>query len=105
MKIKSELYTHEIALLYRGVQLQLDQCAKEVSQIKKKARISSILMFWRAGFIYFEAAMKGQAILRLAIQLKEIRDKLMESEGVDEDMQPITFEKIIYDQNLWKISA
>jgi hypothetical protein len=95
MKIKSELYTHEIALLYRGIQLQLNECEKEVFQIRKKARISSILMFWRAGFIYFEAAMKGQAILKLAIQLKEIRDKLMESEGVDEDMQPITFEKML----------
>lgn len=95
MKIKSELYTHEIALLYRGIQLQLDQCTKEVSQVRRKARISSILMFWRAGSIYFEAGMKGQIILNLAVQLREIRDKLMESEGVDEDMQPITFEKML----------
>ena len=100
MKIKSELYTHEIALLYRGIQLQLNECEKEIAKIRKKAQIDSVLMFWRAGFIYFEAATKGQMILKLAIQLRETRDKLMQSEGIDEDMQPITFEKMLEKQHL-----
>ena len=100
MKIKSELYTYEIALLYRGIQLQLNEYEKELAEIRRKARINSILMFWRRGFIYFEAAMKGHMILQSATQLAEIRDKLMQSEGIDEDMQPITFEKMLEKQHL-----
>ena len=100
MKIKSEFYTREIALLCHGIQLQLNECEKEIAKIRKKAQIDSVLMFWRAGFIYFEAATKGQMILKLAIQLRETLDKLMQSEGIDEDMQPITFEKMLEKQHL-----
>ena len=100
MKIKSELYTYEIALLYRGIQLQLNECEKEIAEIRRKARIGSVLMFWRRDFIYFEASIKGHMILKSATKLAEIRDKLMQSEGIDEDMQPITFKKILERQHM-----
>jgi len=105
MKIKSEFYTKEIALLVRGIQIQLYECEKTAAQIKKQAQISSCFMFWRKNAIWSEALMKSNFVLTSALELREIRDKLMQSEGIDEDMQPITFEKIICDQNLWKISA
>lgn len=100
MKIKSELYTYEIAFLYRGIQLQLNECEKEIAKIRKKAQIDSALMFWRRNFIYFEASIKGHMILKSATKLAEIRDKLMQSEGIDEDMQPITFEKMLERQHM-----
>lgn len=105
MKIKSEFYTKEIALLVHGIQIQLHECEKRAAQIKKQAQISSCFTFWRKNAIWSEALMKSNFVLTRALELREIRDKLMASEGIDEDMQPITFEKIIYDQNLWKISA
>jgi len=100
MKIKSEFYTKEIALLIRGIQLQLDECEKTAAQIKKQAQIFSCFMFWRKDAIWSEALMKSNFILTRVLELREIRDKLMQSEGIDEDMQPITFEKMLEKKHL-----
>ena len=98
MKIKSELYLQELALLLHGLDLHLRECEKTMRNEKRRAQIASFLAPWEKSRIWGTLALKSGIILRHVQSVSELREKIMSSEGVDDDMRPITLQQIFEKQ-------
>jgi len=99
MKIKSELYLQELNMLLHGLNLQIKEIAQILIRKKKMAKIASLLVPWERANIWMTLAVECDLMMQYASALSELRDKIMQSEGVDADMKPITFEEICKKQN------
>jgi hypothetical protein len=94
MKIKSELYMQELNLILFGLHLQLEDCIKILKREKRKAQLATFLSPWLAREIWTTLAIKGDALMKHVNSISELREKIMQAEGIDENMQSITFQEI-----------
>jgi len=94
MKLKSELYTYELNALLLGLHLQLEDCVKTLKREKTKAQIAAFLTPWLSREIYTTLAVKADVIIRHVSQMSELREKIMQAEGMDDDLGFITFQQM-----------
>jgi len=95
MKIKSELYLYETMFMLEGINLKAEQLFKLLRSEKQKAHLACFFAPWAARSIWATMLIKSDIILQQMNMLSELRDKIMQSEGQDDDMQPITLQEII----------
>jgi hypothetical protein len=94
MKLKSELYVYELNALLIGLHLQLENCIKILKREKRKAQIAAFLTPWLSPEIWTTLAVKSEALMKHVSQLSELRDKIMQAEGMDDDLGFITFQQM-----------
>lgn len=95
MQIKSELYIYETMLLLEGINLKAQNLYHLLCAEKRKAHIASFFAPWAAGSIWTALLVKSEVIMQQMNALSELREKIMQSEGRDDDMQPITLQQMI----------
>jgi hypothetical protein len=98
MKLKSELYIQELVLLLHGLNLQVTDCTKLLKRERFKAQIASLLMPWQSDAIWMALAVKADILIQHVSAMQELREKIMLSEGMNDDMQPVTLEEIFQSQ-------
>lgn len=98
MKLKSEFYVYELNLLIYGLTIQMRTMAQVLHYKKRIFAIRSIFMPWTIASARKIILVQAQEILEYAKLLSELKDKIMEAEGVGDDMKPITFQQIIEKQ-------
>ncbi len=94
MKLKSELYIYELNAILFGLHLQLQDCIKTLKREKTKAQIAAFLTPWLSREIYTTLADKADVMTRHVSQLSELRNKIMQAEGLDDDLGFITFQQM-----------
>jgi hypothetical protein len=94
MKLKSELYIYELNAILFGLHLQLQDCIKTLKREKTKAQIAAFLTPWLSREIYTTLAVKADVMIRHVSQLSELRNKIMQAEGLDDDLGFITFQQM-----------
>lgn len=99
MKLKSELYIQELLALLQGLNLQVEDCARILKRERINAQIASFFMPWRANAIWSALAVNAQILTAHVQMVSELRQKILLSEGVDDDMLPITLEEIFQIKN------
>jgi len=97
MRIKSELYLYETMFILEGINLKAEQLFKLLKSEKQKAQLACIFAPWTSRSVWAAMVIKSDVILQQMNMLSELRDKIMQSEGKDDRMQPITLEQIIED--------
>lgn len=98
MKLKSELYIQELLALLHGLNLQVDDCAKILKRERINAQIISFFMPWRANATWSALAVNAQVLTAHVQMIGELREKILLSEGVDDDMLPVTLQEIFQTQ-------
>lgn len=94
MKLKSELYISELNMILFGLTLQMQDIVKVLQREKRKAQVACFFAPWLSREIYTTLAVKADYMMKHVAALSELRDKIMQAEGIDDDMQTITFEQI-----------
>ena len=94
MKIKSELYIQELNAILHGLNLQVEDCIKTLKREKTKAQIAAFLTPWLSREIWTTLAVKGDILMKYVNTLSELREKIMQAEGIDDDMKCITFQQM-----------
>jgi len=94
MKIKSELYIQELNAILHGLNLQVEDCIKTIKREKTKAQIAAFLTPWLSREIWTTLAVKGDILMKYVNTISELREKIMQAEGVDDDMKCITFQQM-----------
>lgn len=94
MKLKDELYVNELLALLHGLNLQVAVCAKILRRERINAQIISFFMPWRANAVWSALAVNAQMLTEHVKMVGELRQKILMSEGVNDDMLPITLEEI-----------
>jgi hypothetical protein len=95
MKLKSELYLYETMFMLEGLNLKAEQLCSLLRFEKRKAHIASFFAPWASSSIWTALSIKADIIMQQMNMLSELREKIMLSEGQDDDMQPITLQEII----------
>jgi hypothetical protein len=85
-------------MLLHGLNLHVVECSKLLKQEKLKAQVASVLMPWESDRIWMALAIKADILMQHLSTLQEVRQKIMLSEGVNDDMQPVTLEEIFQSQ-------
>lgn len=94
MKIP-ELYVGDILVAVEAIDFAAHCLTKSFLAKSKALKRRSFFMPWKKNALSNELLASGNfAIARLG-HLQSIREKLMQSTGVDEDMRPITLEEIL----------
>lgn len=99
MKLKSELYMEELMIMLAGINLQVRECSNVLRREKIKAHVASVLMPWQSRQIWMALAVKADTLMQYCSAMSDLKDKIMQSEGVTIDMKPITLEKILQQEN------
>lgn len=94
MKLKSELYIAELNMILFGLTLQMQEIVKTMRREQRRAQLSCFFAPWLAREIYTALAVKCEVMMKHVSALSELREKIMQAEGVDDDMRTITFEQI-----------
>jgi hypothetical protein len=97
MKVQ-ELYIGEIMLLIAALDLQQGHVTKTYFRRMKWYRVRYFFLFWGRDEMAKEMLMESKAVLEMLNGAKELRDKLLDSQGVDDDMQPISLKDLIAKQ-------
>lgn len=95
MKLKSELYVQELNLLMYGLTLQMEKCHEVILEQKRRTQISAFFAPWAKKQIWMSFSVNSNMILEYVESLSQLRDKILEAEGVDDDMQAVTYAQII----------
>jgi len=98
MRMRSEFYIQELVLLLHGLNLQVGDCTKVLKRERLKAQIASLLMPWQSDAIWMALAVKADILMQHVSAMQELREKIMLSEGINDDMQPVTLEEIFQSQ-------
>lgn len=85
-------------MLLHGLNLHVLECSKILKQERLKAQVASVLMPWESNKIWMALAVKADILMRHMTMLQEVREKILLSEGVNDDMQPVTLEEIFQSQ-------
>lgn len=85
-------------MLLHGLNLHVLECSKILKQERLKAQVASVLMPWESDKIWMALAVKADILMQHMTMLQEVREKIMLSEGVNDDMQPVTLEEIFQSQ-------
>lgn len=99
MKLKSELYVYELNLIMIGLTIQMRHMLLMLESEKKWIAFRSIFAPWTLNNAKARSLERVEAILEHAKMLGELRDKVIEAEGMDENMKPITFKEMIEGPN------
>ena len=94
MKLQSELYLHELNALMQGLFMQMEHCVETLRKEKRRAQISVFFAPWVSREIYSALAFKADVIMKHVELLSELRDKILEAEGFDDDMRAITYKEL-----------
>lgn len=94
MKLKSEFYISELNMILLGLTLQMQDIIKIMQREKRKAQVACFFTPWLTREIYTTLAFKCDVLMKHVSSLSELRDKIMQAEGIDENMKTITFEQI-----------
>lgn len=94
MKIP-ELYTYEIQAIIALLSSYVDDVAKEAKKIHRTTMIKNFLWPFGVKQRYLIAAVKIEMLTNQIVHSRELRDKLLEAHGIDDDGKPITFRQII----------
>ncbi len=94
MKVQSELYLHELNALMQGLFMQMEDCVKALKKEKRRAQISAFFAPWVSREIYSALAFKADVIMKHVELLSELREKILEAEGFDDDMRAVTYKEI-----------
>ena len=95
MKLKSELYIYETMMLLEGINLKAEYLYKLLMSEKRKAQLACFFAPWTAKYVWSAMSIKCDVIMQQMNMLSELRQKIMECEGVDDDMRSITLEQMI----------
>jgi hypothetical protein len=90
-----ELYVYELQLLLYSLQLDSSIIEQKTLKDLRRSERWALLCFWRRRSIVMAAAIRAEAAMQSLKAIAELRDKLLESTGVDEDMRPITFKQML----------
>ena len=90
-----ELYIHEVAMLVTGIEMQIKGTAAVYEKRMSAQRGRMLFKPWKKDQIIQEMLAESKAVLEYMNNMTALRDKLYESTGVDDDMQPITFKEIL----------
>jgi hypothetical protein len=101
MKMQSELYIQELVFILHGINLQVMEANKIFAKHKRKMEIMCLLTPWRKNIIRASFLGFGEAYMAHVSALSELREKALQSHGLDDDMRPITFSEMI-DKNFPK---
>ncbi len=95
MKINSEFYVGELRALILCIDGTLVDGIKRMKQLKRIAEVCAFLMPWAKEAIWRKTAEEVQTISMGFNLLIEMREKILDSEGCDEDMQPATLRQML----------
>lgn len=90
-----ELYIHEVAMLVTGIEMQIKGTAAVYEKRMNAQRGRMLFKPWKKDQIIQEMLAESKAVLEMLNAAQELRDKLLDSQGFDDDMQPATFKEII----------
>lgn len=94
MKLKSEFYLHELNALVQGLLMQMEDCFKTLKREKRRAQVAAFFAPWVSREIYSALAFKADVVMKYVKLLSELREKILEAEGFDDDMRAITYKEI-----------
>ena len=97
MKIP-ELYVREVAWIISGLDTQVARIAKVYSRRMKAFQLKHAFLFLdrtRRNNLSREMLSESLAVLEAIQEIKELKEKLFESTGVNEDMSLVTFAEMI----------
>lgn len=100
MKVKSEFYIAELISILHGINLQVSECNKILKKESFNARMISLFMPWKSRSTWSALAVNAQIITNHVKMLSELREKILLSEGVDEDMKSITLNQLFKNKNI-----
>jgi hypothetical protein len=95
MKLKSELYLQELNLIMYGLTMQLKRCHDELMKEKRNTEIAAFFTPWARRQIWSAFSVNSDICMEYVKSLSELRDKILEAEGFDDDMKSITYAEII----------
>jgi hypothetical protein len=94
MKLQSEFYICELNAVMQGLFMQMEHCVETLKKEKRRAQVAAFFAPWVSREIYSALAFKADVIMKHVQLLSEIRDKILEAEGFDDDMRAITYKEI-----------
>lgn len=90
-----ELYISELAILIKSTKVAFDVLERGWHLDHKRTKLQMLFRPWARNSITSAFLIRTEIVIRMMKELKEVQDKLLESTGVDEDMQPITLRKMM----------
>lgn len=90
-----ELYIKELVLLNQCIKTASDVIGSGFERDKKRTEREMFFRPWAKNSIAMAFAIRGQMALEILRDLREIQEKLLNSTGVDDDMQPVTLKKLL----------
>jgi hypothetical protein len=94
MKLQSEFYICELNAVMQGLFMQMEHCVETLKKEKRRAQVAAFFAPWVSREIYSALAFKADVIMKHVQLLSEIRDKILEAQGFDDDMRAITYKEI-----------
>ena len=100
MKVKSEFYISELISILHGINLQVKECSKILKKESFKTRMISLFMPWKSRSAWCALAINAEIVTNHVKMLSELREKILLSEGVDENMKSITLNQLFENQKI-----
>jgi len=92
-----ELYVGDVLAIIEALDKRARSVAEETVGLSKTVKRKMFFQFWRRDYLREFLLAKSNMALAHLHHLREIREKMMQSTGVDDDMRPITLEQILKD--------
>jgi hypothetical protein len=90
-----ELYVGDILVIIEAIDFAADSLAKGYLAKAKVCKRKSFFRPWKRDALARELLSDANFALGRLGHLRSVREKLLQSTGVDEDMRPITLEEIL----------
>jgi len=90
-----ELYVGDILVIIEAIDFAADSLTKGYLAKSKAYRRKSFFRPWKKIAFARELFSDANFVLGKLGHLRSIREKLLQSTGVDEDMQPVTLEEVL----------
>lgn len=90
-----ELYVGDILVVIEAIDFAAHSLTQSFLVKSKALKRRSFFMPWKKDALSGELLASGNFALAKLAHLRSIREKLMQSTGLDEDMRPITLEEIL----------
>lgn len=90
-----ELYVGDILVAIEAIDFAAHSLTQSFLAKSKALKRRSFFMPWKKDALSRELLASGNFAIAKLLHLQSIREKLMQSTGVDEDMHPVTLEEIL----------
>jgi len=90
-----ELYVNEVVILIEALDRKADAICDSIKKRRRTVDIQMFLFPWAMRSIATAFIVESKVALEVLNVMQELRNKLMESTGVDEDMQKVTLSQIL----------